>query len=84
MRVKVIGCGLIGTSIALRLKELKESIWLEDKNSKNLALARDLIGNQGPEPDIFDLIVIATPISEIFSILKNLKKFTACTLKLLE
>ena len=75
MRVKVIGCGLIGTSIALRLKELGESIWLEDKNAENLALANDLIGNQDPEPKTFDLIVIATPISEIFNILRNLKKF---------
>ena len=75
MRVKVIGCGLIGTSIALRLKELGESIWLEDKNAENLALANDLIGNQDPEPETFDLIIIATPISEIFNILRNLKKF---------
>lgn len=71
----MIGAGLIGTSIALRLKELGESIWLEDNNGENLALAKDLIGNQNPEPEVFDLIVIATPISQVYDVLNNLKKF---------
>jgi prephenate dehydrogenase len=75
MNVKVIGCGLIGTSIALRLKELGEKVWLEDKNSANLALAKDLIGNEENEPSIFDLIIIATPISAIIEVLSNLKNF---------
>jgi prephenate dehydrogenase len=75
MTVKVIGCGLIGTSIALRLKELGEKVWLEDKNPANLALAKDLIGNSENEPSIFDLIIIATPISAIIDVLANLKNF---------
>ena len=75
MKVKVIGCGLIGTSIALRLKEEGNQIWLSDKNSSNLALARDLIPNESAEPNFFDLIIIATPISAIIEVLKDLKSF---------
>jgi prephenate dehydrogenase len=75
MTVKIIGCGLIGTSIALRLKELGEKVWVEDKSPANLALARDLIGNHESEPANFDLIIIATPISAIIDVLSNLKNF---------
>mgnify|MGYP000270908450 CR=1 FL=1 len=42
--VKIIGCGLIGTSIALRLKELGIGLILADTNEMNLRLATDLIG----------------------------------------
>lgn len=77
MTIKIIGCGLIGTSIALRLKELGEKVWMEDKNPANLALAKDLIGNNESEPEIFDLIIIATPISAIIDVLSNLKKYNA-------
>jgi prephenate dehydrogenase len=77
MNVKVIGCGLIGTSIALKLQALGEKVWLEDNNQVNLALAKDLIGNSDVEPAIFDLIIIATPISAIVDVLKNLKGFNS-------
>ena len=39
--IKVIGCGLIGTSIALRLKENGFELILADSNKKNLDLASD-------------------------------------------
>ena len=65
MNIKIIGCGLIGTSIGLRLKENKHAIWLEDSNVSNLNLARDLIGTAGDAPINFDLIIIATPLKAI-------------------
>lgn len=77
MKVQIIGCGLIGTSIALRLKERGHLVWLADEKPENLALARALIGNAKHEPDFFDLIIIATPISAITSILASLKRFNS-------
>ena len=72
MNIKIIGCGLIGTSIALRLKEKKHEIWLEDSNSSNLHLAKDLVGISGEVPNNFDLIIIATPLKAIIPILRDL------------
>ena len=72
MNIKIIGCGLIGTSIALRLKEKKHEIWLEDSNSSNLHLAKDLVGISGELPNNIDLIIIATPLKAIIPILRDL------------
>ena len=69
MKIKIIGCGLIGTSMALKFKEKGHKIWLSDVDKRNLALAQDLIANSEAKPEIFDLIVIATPTSEIVNIL---------------
>lgn len=75
MKVKVIGCGLIGTSIALKLKEQGYKVWLSDIDKKNLALAQDLIANSEAKPSVFDLIIIATPIGKIIEVLNNLKNY---------
>ena len=75
MKIKIIGCGLIGTSMALKFKEKGHKIWLSDVDKRNLALAQDLIANSEAKPEIFDLIVIATPTSEIVNILKSLRGF---------
>jgi len=48
--VKIIGCGLIGTSIALRLKELGFDLILVDTNEMNLRLANDLIHESNKDP----------------------------------
>ncbi len=77
MKVKIIGAGLIGSSIALRLKELGHRVWLADSDAKNLSLAKDLIANSENEPEFFDLIVIATPISAMKSVLSNLKNYNS-------
>ena len=77
MKVQIIGCGLIGTSIALRAREKGWDIWLKDTNEANLALAKDLIASKQSEPEVFDLIIIATPIGAIFEILKDLKSFSS-------
>ena len=64
MRVAVIGTGLIGTSIALALREHGSSVWLADEDQAAARLAADLgAGDLLPEtPDgRCDVAVIAVP-----------------------
>lgn len=70
-RVRVIGAGLIGTSIALGLKKSGFEISIEDEDPATEAIAQSLIGQSGlvPEPD---LLVIATPIATISTLIKKL------------
>jgi len=68
-RVKIVGAGLIGTSIALRLKERGIDVSISDLDATNESIARDLIReknsfNDGAESAL-DLIIIATPILSI-------------------
>jgi prephenate dehydrogenase len=65
--VKIIGCGLIGTSLALRLKEFGFELILSDTNEANLKLAEDLVANRNAvtEPEI---ILISTPPEVVFSV----------------
>ena len=67
---KVIGCGLIGTSIALRLKEDGLELILADSNKKNLDLASDLLGAKGVSVDPA-LILIAVPPEQVFEVAKG-------------
>ena len=69
--VKIIGCGLIGTSIALRLKELGIGLILADTNEMNLRLATDLVGESNKEGGDPALVIIATPPETIFDIAKH-------------
>ena len=69
--VKIIGCGLIGTSIALRLKELGIGLILADTNEMNLRLATDLIGESNKEVGNPALVIIATPPEAIFEVAKH-------------
>ena len=68
--IKVVGCGLIGTSIALRLKEVGFSLILADENKSNLALATDLLAIKevvtNPE-----LVIIATPPEHVFEVART-------------
>ena len=66
---KIVGCGLIGTSIALRLKHLGVEISVSDNNEKNLRLAQDLIGSQ--VTDAPELVIVATPPESILQTLKD-------------
>ena len=50
MRVAVLGTGLIGTSIALALRERGTSVWLADQDPAAARLAADL-GAGEPLPD---------------------------------
>lgn len=61
--VRIIGTGLLGASLGLRLRQLGIDVQLEDVSPAACALARDLgagdiAGEGAPEPE---LVVVATP-----------------------
>jgi prephenate dehydrogenase len=63
--VVVIGTGLIGTSIALALRERGSVVWLTDQDSAAARLAADLGAGEplplGGQPATADIAVIAVP-----------------------
>lgn len=67
--VRIVGAGLIGTSIALALRATGVTVTLCDSDSRAEALARDLVGGEnGDGSAVEDLCIIATPpdvISEV-------------------
>ena len=70
MRVAVIGTGLIGTSVALALREHGVSVWLADTDPEAARLAANLgagVPLPGPGPEIAraDVAVIAVPPSAV-------------------
>lgn len=65
--VKIIGCGLIGTSMALRLKEVGLELILADSNKENLDLASDLLEAKEVSSDP-KLILIAVPPEQVFEV----------------
>ena len=74
MHIRIVGSGLIGTSFALSLKSQGHTLEMVDQNAANQRLARDLLATPGeisPVEDLVDpeLIVIATPVDQIFSVL---------------
>lgn len=70
---RVIGAGLIGTSIALRLKELGWEVKVADSNPVSESLARDLLGSLS-KPSNIEVVVIATPPNEVIdSLIKEFK-----------
>ena len=67
MRVAVIGTGLIGTSVALALREHGVGVWLADTDPEAVRLAASL-GAGEPLPDgraPADVAVIAVPPSAV-------------------
>ncbi|MEJ0014591.1 MAG: hypothetical protein WDN07_03310 [Actinomycetota bacterium] len=69
-KIRVVGAGLIGTSIALGLKRAGYLLSIEDEYPEVEALAQNLIGQVGEIPDP-ELIVIATPILSIPTLIKE-------------
>ena len=66
MRVAVIGTGLIGTSVALALREQGVSVWLADTDPEAVRLAVNLgAGEPLPETATADVAVIAVPPSAV-------------------
>jgi len=64
VRVAVIGTGLIGTSIALALRERGSAVWLSDEDPAAARLAADLGAGEplpGTLPAPADVAVIAVP-----------------------
>ena len=69
MRVAVLGTGLIGTSVALALREHGIGVWLADEDPEAARLAANL-GAGEPLPDAgsgvqADVAVIAVPPSAV-------------------
>ena len=84
MKILIIGVGLIGGSIGLNLKRNfvgKYQIYGLDKNEANLtyAIKHNIIDHKIKFSDnrqIFDIILLATPLSTYENILKNISNFT--------
>jgi prephenate dehydrogenase len=72
--VKIVGAGLIGTSIALALAHQGVFVSIDEADHKVLALAKDLLAPylkaEGEERREFDLVIIATPPASVVSALK--------------
>ena len=71
MEIKVVGAGLIGTSIALGLKSSGHHISIADSNPAHMTIARDLLGGADVESAKPDMIIIATPIRATWETLKS-------------
>ena len=62
MRVAVLGTGLIGTSVALALRERGVGVWLSDSDPEAARLAANLgAGEPLPDSAHADVAVIAVP-----------------------
>jgi len=74
-RVIVIGTGLIGTSIALALRERGAQVWLEDSDPAAARLAADLGAGEllsaaaGPDVPAADVAVLAVPPGAVARVL---------------
>lgn len=68
--VRIVGTGLIGTSIGLALAKRGISVDVDDANEKNAKLARDLIGTNASHA-IPELVIVATPPQSVFAQLKE-------------
>lgn len=68
--VRIVGAGLIGSSIGLALRLQNVSVTMVDSNPSSQALAQDLMGEQDLSTPI-DLVVVATPPAELATVLLN-------------
>ena len=68
--VRIVGSGLIGTSIALALRAKGISVTMVDLDPAAAALAQDLVGEQAPQSSA-EITVIASPISTISSVITS-------------
>lgn len=68
--VRVVGAGLIGTSIALGLASRGVSVELHDEDQNTLDLAKDLLAPH-VKVGVPDLVIVATPPKTILNVLKK-------------
>jgi prephenate dehydrogenase len=71
--VRIVGSGLIGSSIGLALRSHGISVSMVDRDSAAQALAIDLMGGSAalPSKDLeVDLVLIATPASSIIEVIE--------------
>ena len=67
--VRIVGAGLIGTSIALALSAEGVRVHIVDSDSRRAALAQDLIGRS--EDERVDLVILALPTSQISVVIEK-------------
>lgn len=67
--VRVVGSGLIGTSIALALSTKGVSVEMIDSDDGRAALAQDLVGSG--DVDQVDLVILALPTSKLPQVIKE-------------
>lgn len=68
--VRVIGSGLIGTSIALKLRELGHAVDMRDLDRRSEELARDLVSSVDSD-DNPEVVFLAVPPRSISSVLQE-------------
>jgi prephenate dehydrogenase len=71
--LRIVGTGLIGTSIALRAGQAGMKLELADSNLTNLNLAKDLLAPyllDSENAQLIDLVIVATPPMTTFEVLK--------------
>lgn len=68
--IRIVGSGLIGSSIALALAAKGLSITMADLDPAAASLAQDLVG-PAPTGMPLDLVVIASPLSTVSSVIKG-------------
>jgi prephenate dehydrogenase len=67
LHVHIIGAGLIGTSIGLKLKEANYSLSISDLDPKNEQMGMDLLQiDETVIPKNSDVVIIATPPNAVF------------------
>ncbi len=67
--VRIVGSGLIGTSIALALSAADIPVEMTDSDPHRVALAQDLVGTQGLEQ--IDLVVLSLPTSQLSRVIED-------------
>lgn len=61
MHVRIVGCGLIGTSVGLSLSRNGFRVSLSDPSPTAQAIARDMGAGEIDVPDVPDVVVVAAP-----------------------
>ena len=67
--IRIVGSGLIGTSIALALASRGIPVEMTDSDPDRAALAQDLVGFKGLEQ--VDLVVLSLPTSQLHRVLES-------------
>jgi len=67
MKIRIVGSGLIGTSLGLALRSQGHELEMVDQKLANQQLAADLVGSSTLDQP--DLVVIAVPSESVFEVL---------------
>jgi prephenate dehydrogenase len=70
--VRIVGAGLIGTSIGLGLRRAGIRVSMDDASERARDLASDLMGSDGtPDDSLIDFVLIATPVGAIAEVISS-------------